>query len=112
MVKIKKTKLASMIAAKRFAQVNGSVLLGMTLFTGFQYPEMISQPSVMMAALIRNSRQSYAGIMMATDYYFSSVWDSQLHRRNAERLYKMFRKNKGIYIKTGQHMGQMDNLVT
>lgn len=23
----------------------------------------------------------------------------------------MFKKNKGIYIKTGQHMGQMDNLV-
>ena len=101
-----------MIAVKRFAQVNAGALLGMTLFTCIQYPEMLTQPSVMMAALVRNSRQSYAGIMMATDYYFSTVWDSQLHYRNAERLYEMFKKNKGIYIKTGQHMGQMDNLVT
>ena len=73
---------------------------------------MLTEPNVMLSALRRNSRQSYAGIRMGLDYYFSSVWDSALHYRNATRLYKMFRLNGGIYIKTGQHMGQMDNLVT
>ena len=90
-----------MYAAKRFTQANVAALLGMTAFTASQYPEMLTEPSVMISALQRNSRQSYAGIMMARDYYFAKEWDSDLHYRNARRLYAMFRENKGIYIKTG-----------
>ncbi len=73
---------------------------------------MLTEPSVMLSALRRNSRQSHAGILMAKDYYFANEWTSELHYGNARRLYEMFRKNGGIYIKTGQHMGQMDNLVS
>ena len=71
------------------------------LFTGYQYPEMLTEPNIMFSAIVRNSRQSYAGVTMAMDYYFAKEWNHNLHYRNATRLYNMFKKNRGIYIKTG-----------
>ncbi len=40
----------------------------------------------------------------------SSSW-SNVHKRNAKRLYELCRQNKGIYIKLGQHVSQLDHLV-
>lgn len=36
---------------------------------------------------------------------------SEAHKRNATRLCHLCRQNKGIYIKLGQHVSQLDNLV-
>ena len=48
---------------------------------------------------------------MCIDYYMAKERTSDLHRRNAIRLYDMFIKNKGIYIKTGQQLGQSDHWI-
>lgn len=40
----------------------------------------------------------------------SSSWHS-IHLRNALRLYRLCEANRGIYIKLGQHLGQLDYLL-
>lgn len=66
----------------------------------------------MLNGIVRNSRQTNAALRCAADYYFcKGPYTSEIHLRSARRLFNMFVGNGGIYIKTGQHMGQMDNLV-
>ena len=98
-------------ALKRVAQANVGIAFGMAVFTASQYPEAMTGPQPMLNAVVRNSRQTWVGTVMATDYYCNKVWDSKLHERNAKRLYDMFLANSGIFIKVGQHIGQMDTWV-
>ena len=58
-------------------------------------------PKPMINAVVRNSRQSWVGYVMAADYYAAKDWDSKLHERNARRLYDMMKANGGIFIKVG-----------
>ena len=44
-------KIKLMYVAKRFTQANFAALLGMTAFTASQYPEMLTEPAVMLSAL-------------------------------------------------------------
>lgn len=71
---------------------------------------------------LRMARNVVAAIEMVTDYIVtlygvpegSAKMEEarhQVHVRNAERLKNLCFKNGGIYIKLGQHIGQMDYLV-
>lgn len=71
---------------------------------------------------LRMARNAVAAIEMVTDYLVTlygipegsaKMEDArhQVHVRNAERLKNLCFKNGGIYIKLGQHIGQLDYLV-
>jgi len=48
---------------------------------------------------------------MAKDYLSAKEISSETHTRASMRMYECFRINGGPYIKLGQMMGQLDNLI-
>ncbi len=64
-------------------------------------------------AIDRLVRDLFVAAMIISDYVYhreSLDW-SAIHQRGADRLLNLFRVNGGVYIKLGQHLGQLEYLL-
>ena len=98
----------------KFLKLNGTVLAGGVGFTAYSYPELRSNPKQLMHALIRGGRLGLTGALMASDYLIAMQRqgvNAQTHAKASDRMYQCFVINGGPYIKFGQMMGQLDQLV-
>ena len=48
---------------------------------------------------------------MASDYLLAKEINPETHRVASDRLYRCLRANAGVYIKLGQMVGQLDQLI-
>ena len=95
----------------RSAKLNGVLFLGAASFTAYQYPELAKNPVQLAHAMIRGMRCGHTGARMAMDYLSAKEINSETHKIASQRLYECFRVNAGTYIKLGQMVGQLDQLV-
>jgi aarF domain-containing kinase len=95
----------------KFVKVNGTVLVGGVSFTAYQYPELRKEPKQFLNAIQRSMRVGSTGIMMLSDYLRAEEITSETHKVAANRLYNCFCKNAGPYIKLGQMVHQLNNLI-
>ena len=95
----------------KLIKLNAATLAGGAGLTAYYYPELRQNPKQFCLALLRGGRIGATGIMMAGDYLTAKEICSQTHEKAAGRMYECFKKNGGPYIKLGQMMGQLDNLV-
>lgn len=95
----------------RLLRTNAAVLVGGTAFTAYQYPELLKDPGQLFRAMLRGSKCGATGCLMAYDYLSCKEIGPEVHRRASMRMYECFKQCGGPYIKFGQMMGQLDNLV-
>lgn len=98
----------------KFLKLNGTILAGGVGFTAYSYPELRTNPKQLMFALIRGGRLGLTGALMASDYLIAmqtSGVTPETHAKASNRMYNCFVVNGGPYIKFGQMMGQLDQLI-
>lgn len=95
----------------KLVKFNGVVLAGGVAFTAVQYPELRKNPGQFIFAMQRGVRCGVTCVMMASDYLRTKEITRETHLTASKRMYECFRLNGGPYIKLGQMMGQLDNLV-
>jgi predicted unusual protein kinase regulating ubiquinone biosynthesis (AarF/ABC1/UbiB family) len=95
----------------KLVKFNGVVLAGGVTFTAWQYPELRKNPGQLLFAMHRGMRCGVTGVLMASDYLRAKEITSETHLTASKRMYDCFRMNGGPYIKLGQMMGQLDNLI-
>jgi len=95
----------------KLLKLNGCVIVGGASFTAYQYPELRTKPGQLLHAMQRGARLAGTGVMMASDYLRVDEISSETHTTASTRLYETFKVNGGPYIKLGQMMGQLDQLV-
>ena len=95
----------------KILKVNGLLFVGGVTFTSVQYPELRKNPQQLFHAMVRGGRCGLTGCLMASDYLRAKEITSETHLTASKRMYETFRINGGPYIKLGQMMGQLDNLV-
>ena len=61
--------------------------------------------------MIRGCRFAVCAIIMGFNYYTAGEITPELHHKESQRLYKCFCRNQGTYIKMGQLVGQLDNVM-
>jgi predicted unusual protein kinase regulating ubiquinone biosynthesis (AarF/ABC1/UbiB family) len=100
---------------KKLAIVSlGTMVLGQGALFGvamYEYPELRKNKRQLLGAVRRGMRCSTTGAMMAWDYYSDPDYSHATHERASQRLYDCFTKNGGPYIKMGQMIAQMGQLV-
>lgn len=95
----------------KFLKFNGTVVVGGATFTAYQYPELRRNPQQLLQAMVRGGRCGVTGCMMAADYLRADQITPEVHETASVRMYRCFRQNGGPYIKLGQMLGQLDQLV-
>ena len=61
--------------------------------------------------MVRGARCAGTGILMASDYLRAKEITEDVHAVASKRMYVCFCKNGGPYIKLGQMVGQLDQLL-
>ena len=95
----------------KFVKLNGTVLVGGSAFTAYNYPELTKNPGQLVHAAQRGARCATTGVMMGTDYLRAKEITAETHETASKRMYECFCKNGGPYIKLGQMIGQLDQLL-
>lgn len=98
-----------------------SLFGGVTIGSGFVALKYRDADSL---AIVRLSRTAYTAVDIGRTYkslLYSKEWDkssaeylqlkSEAHQIGAEKLLKLCKANKGVYIKVGQHVGALDYLL-
>ncbi|CAH2235282.1 aarF domain-containing kinase 1 [Pararge aegeria] len=98
-----------------------SLFGGVTIGSGFVALKYHDADSL---AIVRLSRTAYTAVDIGRTYQsmlYSKEWDksskeyltlkSEAHQIGAEKLLKLCKANKGVYIKVGQHVGALDYLL-
>ena len=98
----------------KFVKLNGTVLVGGSAFTAYNYPELTKNPGQLAFAAQRGARCATTAVMMGSDYLramkFGNITE-ETHNQASKRMYDCFCKNGGPYIKLGQMIGQLDQLL-
>ena len=95
----------------KIVKTNGVILVGGATFTGCQYPELRKNPMQLVHAMARGGRCGLTGVLMASDYLRASEITEETHLAASKRMYNCFCTNGGPYIKLGQMVGQLDQLL-
>lgn len=103
--------------------VKYSLFGGVTIGSGV-YALKYSNADYNSFAIVRLTRTAYTAVDIGRTYQsmlYSKEWDkssneymqikSQAHQIGAEKLLKLCKLNKGVYIKVGQHVGALDYLL-
>ena len=77
----------------------------------YNYPELRLNKLQLLSAMRRGMRCSSTGFMIAIDYLRDPSCSKKTHERASKRLYDCFTINGGPYIKMGQMIAQMGQLV-
>eukprot|EP01080_Neovahlkampfia_damariscottae_P002016 gene2016-1523_t len=105
----------SLKTLKKYPKTNffiGSSLVGLSL--------ILSNPPDFLLGFNHYVKSSFAVFLIVLDYKLSLTFCdekekdkilSKIHTRSAERLLKLFLVNKGIFIKVGQHIAALNNII-
>ena len=95
----------------KLVKLNGGIIIGGATLTAYSYPELTKNPAQLFHSMVRGVRFGVTGGLVAADYYRAEAITPEVHEKASLRMYKCFRKNGGPYIKIGQILGQLDQLV-